>query len=322
MKFKPFKPAWWLRNPHCQTLWSTLCRRKIRTLALTRERVELADGDFIDLDWVNPGDGPIVLILHGLEGSSQSPYASGLLQAVAAQGWRGVVMHFRSCSGELNRLLRTYHSGETTDLLTLIKKLQAREPQTPIAAVGFSLGGNVLLKSLGELGKETLLVAAVAVSVPFELEKAAYRLERGFSRVYARHLLKSLRSKIARKMKAKVHSNLPPLSKLKSIREFDDKVTAPLHGFLGVADYYSRSSSRQYLRAIQIPTLILHAKDDPFMTPDVIPEQHELSADIILEVSEQGGHVGFIGGHYPWRAEYWLESRIPLFLKEYLSVLS
>lgn len=321
IKEKPFKPAWWLSNPHLQTLWPTLIRRKEKKLQLSRERIELSDGDFIDLDWTNQNEGPIVIILHGLEGSSQSPYAQGMLQALAQNGWRGVVMHFRSCSGEPNRLSRTYHSGETTDIAAVVKLLQTREPNTPIAAMGFSLGGNVLLKWLGETGSHNPLVAAVAISVPFELNKAALRLQNGFSRLYEWHLLKCLRNKIAMKKMLQADINFPPVSQLKSIKDFDDKITAPLHGFLNADDYYTQSSSRQFLHAIQVPTLILQAKDDPFMTADVIPSSHELSACITIEASEKGGHVGFVGGRYPWRPEYWLENRIPLFLNEFFSSL-
>jgi predicted alpha/beta-fold hydrolase len=314
----PFKPAWWLRNPHLQTLWSTLFRWSGK-LPLQRERFELLDGDFIDLDWVGAAQGPIVLILHGLEGSAKSPYAYGMLKALHQQGWRAAVMHFRSCSGEPNRLLRSYHSGETGDVAAIVQLLQLREPQTPIAAMGFSLGGNVLLKWLGETGQNNPLVAAVAISVPFELAKSAARLQIGFSRLYEWHLMQCLRRKMAQKLQSRLaHKHFPPLGKLRTIAEFDDKVTAPLHGFTDGHDYYYQSSSRQFLCHIQVPTLILHAKDDPFMTVDVIPGPQELSAAVQIEMSENGGHVGFIAGDYPWRPQYWLEQRIPLFLNQYL----
>lgn len=311
-----FKPAWWLRNPHLQTLWPTLFRRR-KQLCVWRERFELIDGDFVDLDWVGSGSGPIVLILHGLEGSARSPYASGMLNALQQQGWRAAVMHFRSCSGEPNRLLRSYHSGETSDVAAIVQQLRLREPQTPIAAMGFSLGGNVLLKWLGETGQDNPLAAAVAISVPFELAKAAVRLQSGFSRLYEWYLMRCLRRKMQQKLQVRAaQQHFPVLTQLRTLVDFDDKITAPLHGFVDARDYYQQSSSRQFLRHIQVPTLILHAKDDPFMTVDVIPASHELSAAVRIEASEKGGHVGFIGGDYPWRPQYWLEWRVPLFFSE------
>jgi predicted alpha/beta-fold hydrolase len=314
-----FKPSWWLSSPHLQTLWPTLCRRPIKNLLLQRERFELPDGDFLDLDWCDKKSGPIVLILHGYEGSINSPYAKGMLQTIDKRGWRGLFMHFRSCSGEHNRLPRIYHSGETGDVATVVAELKRREPNTPIAAIGFSLGGNVLLKWLGETGEANPLVAAAAISVPFELHKAADRINKGFSRVYQWHLLKSVRHKI----KHKFQNIIPPfpmplLSALISIRDFDDKVTAPLHGFLNAEDYYTQSSSRQYLHTIRVPTLLLQAKDDPFMTDDILPRENELSDHITFELSEKGGHVGFVTGKFPWQMEYWLEKRVPLYLEQYL----
>jgi predicted alpha/beta-fold hydrolase len=314
-----FQPAWWLSNRHLQTLWPTFCRRAIKDLSVRRERFELADGDFLDIDWCGYNHGPIVLILHGFEGSIASPYAKGMLQAIHANGWRGAFMHFRSCSGEHNRLPRIYHSGETTDVAAVVAELKRREPQTPIAAIGFSLGGNVLLKWLGETGQQNPLVAAAAISVPFELHKAADRINRGFSRVYQWHLLKSVRNKIKNKFdRIPTPFPLPTLKLINTLREFDDKVTAPLHGFASADDYYTQSSSRQYLKNITVPTLLLQAKDDPFMTDDLLPQPNELSKQITLELSEQGGHVGFVAGKFPWRPEYWLEQRIPAYFAGYL----
>lgn len=315
-----FKPAWWLPGPHLQTLWPTLCRRPIKNLPIKRERFELPDGDFLDLDWVGKEkQGPIVLLLHGLEGSIQSPYAQGMLKTIYQREWRGLFMHFRGCSGEHNRLPRSYHSGETNDLAIVVEALKQREPNTILSAVGYSLGGNVLLKWLGETGKQNPLRAAVAISVPFVLKKSAERIQQGFSRLYQRYFLKCLSTRLSGKFQIQSPPiSLPELSKLKTIWDFDDRVTAPLHGFEGVEDYYARSSSRQYLNAINVPTLLLQAKDDPFMTPDVIPEKHELSEHVNLEVTETGGHVGFISGVFPWRAQYWLEQRVPEYLSQFL----
>ncbi len=322
MRLTDFNPAWWLINPHCQTLWSVLFRRRIKNLSLKRERIELADGDFIDLDWAGYGNRngnvPIVFILHGLEGSTQSPYVQGMLQAIVQQGWRGVCMNFRSCSGERNRLQRIYHSGETQDIAEVISQLQQREPGIPIAAMGFSLGGNVLLKWLGEMGEHSPLVAAIAISVPFELNKAVVRMNHGFSRIYQWRLLYSLCKKIKWKFqKQPTPFIMLPLKKMSTLRDFDDHVTAPLHGFSDGADYYTQSSCRQYLQRIKVPTLLLQAKDDPLVGNNSLPEPYEMSAHVQLELSEKGGHVGFVSGNFPWRIDYWLEQRVPLFLQDY-----
>lgn len=315
-----FKPAWWLRNPHLQTLWPHLFRRSIRKLNTRRERLELPDGDFLDLDWLGAENNgaPIVIIMHGFEGSINSHYAKGLMYELSQQGWRAVFMHFRGCSGDHNRLSRAYHSGETTDVQYVVKTLLKREPNAPVAAIGFSLGGNVLLKWLGETGEKNPLIAAIAISVPFDLTVAVVRINQGFSRIYQKYLLNCA----CRKLKDKYTSNPGPVNiacfeKIKTIHDFDDCVTAPLHGFANADEYYRKSSSRQYLRGIKVPTLLIHAKDDPFMTADVLPTEDEVPSPVMLEVSDGGGHVGFVSGNFPWRPEYWLEKRVPLFLQKY-----
>jgi len=317
---KPFKAAWWLPGPHLQTIWPPLFRREQKNLRLKRERIELPDNDFIDLDWVASAEknSPIVLIMHGLEGSVHSPYARGMLEAMTKQGWRSAVVHFRSCSGELNRLPRTYHCGDTSDIAGVVDFIHEREPNTPIVAVGFSMGGNILLKWLGETGKQNPLTAAVAISVPYSLEKTIEKLQHGFSRFYHWHLLRCLQHKVTQKFCTQPSPiPLPPIANLRTMREFDDKITAPLHGFIDAEDYYTVSSCRQFLKDITVPTLLLQAKDDPFMPSDVIPELHELPASVQLEVSARGGHVGFVSGRFPWRPEYWLEQRVPSFLAQH-----
>ena len=313
-----FTPAWWLPGPHGQTVWSALVRRS-RPVPLTRERLELPDGDFLDIDWTGES-GPIVVILHGLQGSSRSPHVQGLLGAFHRRGWRGAVMHFRGCSGEPNRLPRTYHSGETGDVAHVLHRLRKRHPSTPVAAVGYSLGGNVLLKWLAERGPGAELAAAVAVSVPFRLDRAADRLERGFSRAYKRHFIADLQRTVLEKFRHRPGPlDLDAVRRERTFRGFDDRVTAPLHGFRDAAHYYDASSCRQYLRGVARPTLVVHALDDPFMTRDVIPRREELAPSIRLELSAAGGHVGFVGGSTPWTARYWLEERIPRFLAEHLA---
>lgn len=312
-----FKAAWWLRNPHLQTIWPTVTRRqpKIQT---RRERLELFDGDYLDLDWAGDGDGPLVIVLHGIGGCIDSPYARGFLRAITENGWRGVFMHFRGCSGEPNRLPRLYHSGETEDFHFVLKTLRKRTPKAPIAAIGVSLGGSVLINWLGKHQDEKLLAAAIAVSVPFELKKAANHINKGLSRFYQWYMLRDLRQGVANKFKiVEAPHDFGDINRLRTFWEFDNKITAPLHGFLDVHDYYEKASCRPYLKQITVPTLILQSRDDPFMSPDVIPNADELSHAITLEVTEKGGHVGFITGRLPWRPVYWLEKRTMLFLRDH-----
>lgn len=289
-------------------------RRRVRP-PLRRERLELPDGDFVDLDWTLNDSGPIVILLHGLEGGSRSHYARGMLSALPRHGLRAVLMHFRGCSGEPNRLARAYHSGDTGDIDFLVRTLKVREPQTPLAAIGYSLGGNVLLKWLGEQGAQAPVRCAAAVSVPFLLHESARRLNRGLSRIYQRKLLNDLKASVRHKA-GRLPLPVPTheLDGLNSFHAFDDRVTGPLHGFRDAQHYYTSSSSRQFLNRIRIPTLIVHAADDPFMPASVIPESNELSDTIEFDQHRHGGHVGFVGGRLPWRPRYWLEERIPAWL--------
>jgi predicted alpha/beta-fold hydrolase len=315
-----FRPAWWLNNAHAQTLYPTLIRQ-IKAPIDRRERFELPDGDFVDLAWAINGlasDAPLVILLHGLGGDASSKYIAGLLQACNQQGWRGVLMHFRGASHEPNRLVRAYHSGDTGDIHCLLEVLTKREPHTKKALVGISLGGNVVLKWLGEQGVQSFVHAAVAVSVPFQLRLVADRINQGFSRVYQTYLLNRLRQVFRRKLALHGEFLANDIDSCDCFWTFDDRITAPLHGYANVHDYYRKASSRQYLASIATPTLIIHALDDPFMTPDVIPREEELSSDITLEISRKGGHVGFIGGAIPGFPTYWLDKRVPQFLLPYL----
>ena len=275
---------------------------------LQQERLELEDGDFLDLAWVLDASGPVVLLLHGLAGSVASPYARGFLTALARDGWRPVLMHHRGCSGEPNRLPQSYHAAHTRDLGAVVRHLRARD-EAPIAVVGVSIGASCLLHWLAEDRRD--LELAVAVSPPFDLSCAAERLNRGFSRLYQWHLLRALKrglhAKAARGVTLPVA--LSELDGLRDFRRFDDRVTAPLHGFAGVDDYYRRASSRHVLRHIQDPTLILHALDDPFLDPKAVPDPEALSPAVTLELADKGGHVGFVSGP-PWCPRYWLEYRI------------
>jgi predicted alpha/beta-fold hydrolase len=303
-----FKPAWWLPGPHLQTLWPALLRRK-KVLSIRNERLELADGDFLDLGWVGEGAAPLVLILHGLNGSINSHYVNGLLHLIQQKGWRGVLMHFRGCSKEPNRLAKSYHSGETGDLSTVITEILRREPSVQLYVVGYSLGGNVLLKALGTAINKPIK-AAVAVSVPFELDKTANHISKGIAKIYQWHLVKDLIAKYKQKFKTTQSPSNCNINKLNSFWKFDNAVTAPLHGFKNAADYYQQSSSRQYLHNIKIPTLIIHAKNDPFTPLSSLPGPDDISDQVLLELCDTGGHVGFVSGKYPWNATYWLEHKI------------
>lgn len=316
IKQSSFSPAWWAKNPHVQTCFASLCRRPA-TPSFRPERLELADGDFLDLVWVGQGIGPIIAIFHGLGGSMHSPYASGILNALNKQGYRAVLMHFRGCSGETNRSTRSYHAGETSDMKLVLSALRERVGyETPIYGLGYSLGGNALLKYLGESGEDCLLDAAIAVSAPMLLALCAQRLKEGASRIYQWHLLRALKRNLIIKMRKVQMGDVLGLSEeqvalVKDLPTFDDRITAPLHGFRGVDHYYESCSSRQFLKDIARPTLILHSTDDPFMFPEVVPRADELGAKVTLELSSKGGHVGFVSGKVPWKPVYWLEERIP-----------
>ena len=312
-----FEPAWWLPGGNLQTLWPYYFRRKTQ-VDLTRERLELPDGDFADLCLTANAGSPIVAVFHGLEGCVDSHYVKPLLAAVEKRGWLGVFMHFRGCSGEHNRLDRSYHSGETGDIGFLIDHLQKRFPGAPIAALGYSLGGNALLKYLGEADRRGQVHAAAAVSVPYVLAEGARRLSKGISRVYQRRLLGLLKRKFTDKFSGRDSPlDISEVPNLNDFFSFDDKITAPLHGFAGVDDYYTRSSSRQYLQTVNIPSLLIHARDDPFMTEDVIPAEDELSGYVQLELAQTGGHIGFVSGKVPGYPVYWLEQRIIEYLASY-----
>ncbi|RYV03386.1 hydrolase [Shewanella sp. OPT22] len=321
MKNNKFCPPWWLKNTHIQTILPVMT--KVPLVKLQRQRIELDDGDFIDLDWTQKPqlEAPIVLIFHGLEGSSESHYARRMLAECGKLGLSVCVHHHRSCSGESNRLARSYHSGDTQDISITLDLLKHHFPHSPIWAVGYSLGGNVLTKYLGEAQSQSLIERAVVVSAPLQLSACAKRLENGFSKVYQSYLIKQLRAKLRVKIEhPKLNEHMPvamdQVEKLNTFYVFDDKVTAPLHGFKDVHDYYQQASGLPYLISINTPTLVIHAKDDPFMTEAVIPNASQLSSSITYELHQQGGHVGFINGGLPWKPTYYLEPRIIDFFTE------
>lgn len=320
---RPFRPAPGLGNPHAQTIGGRYLRPR-EPLPLRRERVDTPDGDFLDLDFGEaPGvsweaaDTPTVMILHGLEGCSQSGYVLQTMRELAGHGVRAAAMNFRTCGGEPNRLARFYHSGETGDVGFVLGLVAERYPGAPLGAVGFSLGGNVLLKYLGETGDASLARAAVAVSVPFDLGAGATSMERGMGRVYTARFLRTLRDKYLQK-RPLIGDTVDGARVLsaRTFREFDDAATAPLHGFRDAEHYYTASSSAHYLAGIRVPTLLLHSADDPFLPFEAIPRAAARDNPCITAAfTERGGHVGFVAGT-PWAPEFWAEAEAARFLGE------
>lgn len=302
-----FSAPWWCRNRHLQTFWGPLFRRG--RLRLRRERIDADDGDFVDLDWLDgPGGAPLVLLLHGLEGTARSHYIVGMLREVAARGWRGVVLSFRSCSGELNRRPRFYHSGDTADLDAVVALLTAREPDLRLGVAGVSIGGNVVLKWLGEreLDLPKSVRAAAAICVPFDLAACARVLDRGFERaVYTANFLRTMKRKV--ELKARAHPGFVDVAaacRARTFAEYDRIVTAPLSGFADEMDYWTRASSRPYLSRIRATTLIINALDDPFVPPEALPDPADLPRCVSLVVTPHGGHVGFVDSPRPGRASW------------------
>jgi uncharacterized protein len=317
-----YSPAWWVPGGHLQTLWGKLFRRQpVAPTILVRW--DTPDGDFLELHrLVSKPSAPRVLLLHGLEGSIRSHYAQGLLNEAARRGWGADLLIFRSCGSELNRARRFYHSGETGDVAFVLERISREFPFAPLGMAGVSLGGNVLLKFLGERGKDLpkTLRGAATISVPFDLARSSKRINRGFSRLYQRFFLGSLRRKAGEK--AKRFPDLAPVDRIASLRtleDFDNLVTGPLHGFADAQDYYARSSSLAYLEAIRLKTLLISAVDDPMLPAEVLDEVREIARKnpaLEIEFVQKGGHAGFITGSVPWRPFYYAEYRVGEFLAE------
>lgn len=287
-----------------------------------RERLELADGDFLDLDWVTSAkgrevsdDAPLVIVLHGLEGSARSGYALQLYRELASRSLQPVGLNFRGCSGESNRLPRAYHSGETGDLEWVARLLSNRYPERPLGCVGVSLGGNVLLKYLGENGgTRNVIGAAATISVPYDLSAGADYIERGFSRIYRAFLVRKLKRKVrAKRHVLKRDIDVRSALTARTFREFDDAVIVPIHGFENAEDYYRRSSSNQFLCSIEVPTLLVHSLDDPFLPRRAVPLSAGENPYIETAITPHGGHVGFVSGP-PWSPVFWAERTAAQFL--------
>jgi len=318
-----FRPPWWAKNRHVQTIFPRFIQKRVK-LTYRKEKLALPDGDFVNLIWagdVQKSSG-LIAMFHGLEGSIRSHYTNDMAANFVNQGYAVVLMHFRGCGGEQNTKPRAYHSGETEDAWYFLNWLEQKFPETRKAAIGFSLGANMLLKLLSEQPKQRIIKAAMAVSTPFNLEICASSINHGFSRVYQAYLLKSMVNNLLNKMRNMDYGKLLKVSELqikqfKSFRDFDEHITAPLHGFVGADDYYQKCSSLNFLKRIATPTLVVHAKDDPFMHASIVPEADMLSSSVCLEISENGGHVGFMQGT-PWRPKIWMQQRANTFFKPFI----
>jgi predicted alpha/beta-fold hydrolase len=319
-----YHPAWWVPGPHAQTLWGKFARRA--PSAPTRiERWTTPDNDFVDVLRLDaPATRPRLFLLHGLEGTIRSHYVGGLMRMASERNWGADMLVFRSCGDEPNRSARFYHSGETGDAALALDRILEEFPDAPILLCGVSLGGNVLLKLLGERGDmlSDRIRAAAVVSVPFDLERGSRHISKGFSRIYERHFLSTLR----RKAQAKLERfpglfDRDAMLRAETLYDFDDVVTAPVHGFRGAHDYYTRSSSLRFLARIRRPTLLLSAMDDPFLPPDVLQQVADIARRnrfLTTQFSKRGGHVGFVGGS-PWNPVYYAEQRVGDFLSEWSS---
>ncbi len=327
MTTPPYVPPRFLRNPHLQTLWGKFVRPEPPVPHLVRERWPLDDGDHVTLVRLRPHEprAPRLVMLHGLEGTERSHYVQSFFRAAWSRGWGADLLVFRSCDGTLNDAARFYHSGETTDLHAVLARLAHQHPHAPLLACGVSLGGNVLVKYLGERAPHApaTLRAAAAVSVPWDLERGSRHLSRGVSVVYERWFLRTLRQKALAKA-ARYPDRFPPpdvIARIRTLWEFDDRITAPLHGFADARDYYTRSSGKRFVHGIRIPTLLLSAADDPFLPADVLEEVRTAARDnpaVTLQFEPHGGHVGFVIGDSPFRTESYLALRIPGFLAHHL----
>jgi len=306
-----YRPSFFFRNKHWSTIYPSLFR-KIPGVVYQRERIELEDGDFLDLDWSRKNSKKLVIVLHGLEGSTDRPYVRGIINIMNKVGWDGVGLNFRGCSGTPNRLPRGYHSGETGDLKFLIEKLISEANYETINLVGFSLGGNVTMKFLGELGNEltSIVKRAVGISVPIDLYGSCLEIQRINNRIYLNSFLKSLKEKVRLKSDIlKSHIDLEKIYKAQDFFEFDGLATAPLHGFSSASHYYKSSSSLQFLPNINIPVLLINALNDSFLSETSYPiELARNSKKIHLATPKFGGHVGFVTRH-PENI-YWSEEMV------------
>ncbi len=303
----------WLPGAHLQTIVPARFMR-LPVVRYRRERWDTHDGDFIDIDFALPApeanDAPVLVLFHGLEGDSHSHYARATMRWFADHGWRGMVVHFRGCSGEANRLPRAYHSGDSDEGDWILRAVHARWPDARLHAVGISLGGNMLAKWAGEQGAGASFVAAAAsIGSPLDLAAGGAALGRGFNMIYTRMFLTTLKSKALSKLQrfpdiARDGEYTQRLRASRNLYEFDNEYTAPLHGFRDTEDYWDRASAKPWLKAVRIPYLVLNARNDPFVPAASLPREEQVSDTVELEQPAQGGHIGFARGPWPGRIDF------------------
>ncbi len=312
--FSSYTAPLWLPGGHLQTIYG-YSLKQTANFSYRRERWATPDGDFIDLDWLDhvPDESNLVILFHGLEGSSRGHYAVSLMNELRRYRWRGVVPHFRGCSGETNRLERAYHSGDSSEVDWILRRFKENNPKCQICVVGVSIGGNMLLKWLGEQGEGALDVVnrAAAVSVPMDLPTAAQRLDYGWNRlIYTSQFLRPMKQKVLAKILLhRLQIDEHAVRASSTFRELDNLYTAPFHGFKDAEDYWAQASSKPWLKRIEVPTLLLNARNDPFFPGNALPTAAEVSDAVLLEYPDSGGHVGFVSGKFPGHLG-WLTGRI------------
>lgn len=309
-----YRPPALLSNAHLATIYPSLFR-KVDLLPYTRERITTADGDFLDLDWLSQQSDKAVIISHGLEGNSGRPYVRGMARAFYQAGWDVVAWNFRGCSGEMNKTIRFYHSGATDDLAFLTQHVVAKGYQQ-VFLIGFSLGGNLTIKFLGEMNAKipSAVKAAVTFSTPFDLHSGCVKLEQSSNWIYTQRFLRSLKEKVIRKASIMGGIDIQGINKIKTLKEFDDRYTAPIHGFKNAMDYYQKCSSLNFIRGVVIPTLAVNSRNDPFLGQSCFPAASEIqNPHLRLEYPLQGGHVGF--ALFNQKHLYWSELRALEFIQ-------
>ena len=303
------------RNRHLHTIYPALFR-KVTAVAFIRERIDTPDGDFLDLDWSRIGSDKLVVAIHGMEGSSRSRYIPGMIKAFNRRGWDGVAYNLRGCSGEPNRRLRFYHSGDTDDLEVVIRHILAQHSYRKLAIVGFSLGGNITLKYVGERGTSLAkeIIRAAAISTPCDLESSAWQISEKSNAIYLKNFLREFHRKIRVKMQLMPGQiSDKNFHKITTLQDYDDRYTAPIHGFADARDYWTKCSAKQFLPDIRIPALLINALDDPFLREQSYPfEEARQSRYLFLETPPKGGHVGFVALNP--EHEYWHETRVTAFM--------